>query len=72
MTYEALRQEAMLLPKEKRNELAEELFQSLGDPEHELTPEQREELQGRLAKVRSGQATGVPWEEFRKELLKGS
>ena len=51
------------------------LAQELWDSVHEhaqtmpLTPEQREELSRRRAQLESGQVKGVPWEQFRKNLL---
>ena len=64
------------LPATERVDLAIALWDSLTPPEQEaefdLTPEQRAELDRRLAEHIADPASAVPWEEVRRKLLRGA
>lgn len=64
--------EAMTLSNDERSELAERLLETLGPVEHvdpEVDAEWREEVRRRRARVASGEAKLVPWEEVRQRLF---
>jgi putative addiction module component (TIGR02574 family) len=64
------------LPATERVDLAMALWDSLTPAEQEaefaLTPEQRAELDRRLAEHIADPASAVPWEEVRRKLLRGA
>jgi putative addiction module component (TIGR02574 family) len=64
------------LPATERVDLAMALWESLTPAEQEaefdLTPEQRAELDRRLAEHLAEPASAVPWEEVRRKLLRGA
>lgn len=65
MTSQTLRKELFQLPVAERLELVEELWDSIPaeDEALVLTPEQREDLDRRLAEADAEPDGGVPWEE---------
>jgi len=64
------------LPAKERVDLAMALWDSLTpaeqEAEFELTPEQRVELDRRLAEHIADPASALPWEEVRRKLLRGA
>jgi putative addiction module component (TIGR02574 family) len=64
------------LPATERVDIAMALWDSLTPAEQEaefdLTPEQRAELDRRLAEQIADPASAVPWEEVRRKLLRGA
>ena len=64
------------LPATERVDLAMALWDSLTpaeqEAEFELTPEQRAELDRRLAEHVADPASAVPWKEVRRKLLRGA
>ncbi|MDP6978685.1 MAG: addiction module protein [Myxococcota bacterium] len=69
MTSE-LRDELFRLSASERLELIEELWDSLDDNDQalELTPEQREDLERRLAEADADPDGGSSWEEVRERI----
>ncbi|MGI8906231.1 MAG: addiction module protein [Candidatus Sumerlaeaceae bacterium] len=64
---------ALQLSVDEKIELAEDLYLSAnGFSPDGLDPEQRMELERRLAEVRAGTAKLVPWEQLRDEILEGT
>jgi putative addiction module component (TIGR02574 family) len=70
MTSNALRKELFRLSTAEKIELVEELWDSIPeeDEARELTPEQREDLDRRLAEADADPDGGVPWEEARERI----
>jgi putative addiction module component (TIGR02574 family) len=66
----ALREELFKLTAAERFELVEELWDSIADEDKalELTDEQREDLERRLAEADADPAGGSPWEEVRERI----
>jgi putative addiction module component (TIGR02574 family) len=66
----------LALPATERVDLAMALWDSLTPAEQEaefdLTPEQRAELDRRLAEHVADPASAIPWEEVRRKLLRGA
>jgi putative addiction module component (TIGR02574 family) len=64
------------LPAAERIDIAMALWDSLTPAEQEaefdLTPEQRAELDRRLAEHIADPTSAVPWEEVRRKLLRGA
>ena len=64
------------LPARERVDIAMALWDSLTPAEQEsefdLTPEQRAELDRRLAEHIADPASAVPWEQVRRKLLRGA
>jgi putative addiction module component (TIGR02574 family) len=64
------------LPAAERVAIAMALWDSLTPAEQEaefdLTPEQRAELDRRLAEHIADPASAIPWEEVRRKLLRGA
>jgi putative addiction module component (TIGR02574 family) len=57
------------LPEEERVELARELLRGLPDDFDELDDDlDRDELRRRIAAVKNGTATLIPWEEARERI----
>jgi putative addiction module component (TIGR02574 family) len=50
-------------------ELVQDLWDSIGDDQYELTDEQKSELDRRLKDFNENPNTGIPWEEVKKNLL---
>ncbi len=70
MTSNALRQELFKLSTAEKLELVEELWDSIPEEDEalELTAEQREDLDRRLAEADADPDGGVPWEEARERI----
>ncbi|MBW1882261.1 MAG: addiction module protein [Deltaproteobacteria bacterium] len=70
MTSNALRKELFRLSVAERLELVEELWDSIPAEGEtlELTPEQRQDLDRRLAEADADPDGGVPWEEARERI----
>jgi putative addiction module component (TIGR02574 family) len=66
----ALRKELFQLSAAERLELVEELWDSIADEDSalQLTPEQREDLDRRLAEADADPTGGSSWEEVRKRI----
>ncbi|MFQ5473313.1 MAG: addiction module protein, partial [Dehalococcoidia bacterium] len=66
----ALREELFKLSAAERLELVEELWDSIADEDEalELTNEQREDLERRLAEADADPTGGAPWEEVRERI----
>ena len=66
----ALRKELFQLSAAERLELVEELWDSIADEDKalELTPEQREDLDRRLAEADADPTGGSSWEEVRERI----
>jgi len=66
----ALRKELFKLPAAERLELVEELWDSIADEDKalDLTPEQREDLDRRLAEADADPTGGSPWEDVRERI----
>jgi putative addiction module component (TIGR02574 family) len=64
--------ELLKLPADERAELAFALWDSLSDEERhaelELTPEQRSELDRRLAEDEADPESAIPWSEVKRKL----
>ena len=64
------------LPATERVDIAMALWDSLTpaaqEAEFELTPEQRAELDRRLAEHLADPASAIPWDEVRRKLLRGA
>jgi putative addiction module component (TIGR02574 family) len=64
------------LPATERVDIAMALWDSLTPAEQEaefdLTPEQRAELDCRLAEHLANPASAIPWDEVRRKLLRGA
>jgi putative addiction module component (TIGR02574 family) len=68
---EAILQEALALDESERAELAGLLLESIEPPaEAEVEAAWGDEVRRRVAKIDSGQAKLVPWEEVREELVR--
>ncbi len=66
---EVILQEAMTLPLGQRAELAAELLASLdGEPEEAVEAAWAAEIDRRVARIRSVEAKGRPWEDVRADL----
>jgi putative addiction module component (TIGR02574 family) len=63
MTKQQLMKQAMKLDTGERRELAEALWESVGDPE-ELPPALKAELERRLAESKANPDQGMPLDEF--------
>ncbi len=70
MTRQELRAELLKLDVEERIELAEFLWESVGDAGFSLTDEQAAELDRRMKEVEDDPSIGIPWEQVRADLLK--
>ena len=70
MTSNTLRQELFKLSTAEKLELVEELWDSIPEADEalELTVEQREDLDRRLAEADADPDGGVPWEEARERI----
>lgn len=70
----ALREELFKLSAAERLELVEELWDSIADEDEalELTDEQREDLERRLAEADADPTGGAPWEEVRERIRQRS
>ena len=70
MTSKALRQELFKLSTAEKLELVEELWDSIPEEDEalELTAEQREDLDRRLAEADADPDGGVPWEVARDRI----
>ena len=66
MTKDQILNEAMALDPRERDEVAEALWQSAADDE--FTPEQRDEIHGRIKAIDSGQVQLIPGEQVMAEL----
>jgi len=66
----ALREQLFRLSAAERLELVEELWDSIADEDQalELTPDQREDLDRRLAEADADPAGGSSWEEVRERI----
>ena len=75
MLTETLRK-LLELPATERADIAMALWDSLipaeQEAEFDLTPEQRTELDCRLAEHIADPTSAVPWEEVRRKLLRGA
>jgi putative addiction module component (TIGR02574 family) len=71
MTFESIRDAALLLTPEQREVLGEILLWSV-HPKLDLTPAQAEDLARRVAEEDAGLAETIPWEVVREELRKKS
>jgi putative addiction module component (TIGR02574 family) len=64
------------LPATERVDLAMALWDSLTaaeqDTEFDLTPDQRAELERRLAEHAADPTSAIPWDEVRRKLLRGA
>ncbi len=67
---QALRDELMKLSTAEKIELANELWDSIppNEEEFELTPEQRQEIERRMAEHERDPSSAIPWEEVRERL----
>jgi putative addiction module component (TIGR02574 family) len=61
--------EAMKLDEVQRSELARRLLDTLDEVDDELEQTWREEVRRRLARIQSGEATLIPWEETERRLF---
>ena len=61
--------EALKLDVTQRSELVARLLESVADLSEEIDHAWREEVRERMARMRSGQATLIPWEETERRLL---
>ena len=70
MTRNVLRKELFQLSVAERLELLEELWESIPEDDEALapTPEQREDLERRLAEADADPEGGVPWKEARARI----
>jgi putative addiction module component (TIGR02574 family) len=70
MTSNALRKELLQLSTAEKLELVEELWDSIPEADEalKLTPEQRGDLDHRLAEADADPNGGVPWEEARERI----
>ncbi len=70
MTADSVLEQALQLPPEEREALCERIWESIGAPDDdELTTEQAEELQRRMAHARAHPEDGIAWEDWKKEIL---
>ena len=64
MSIDQLTAEALSLPPEERETLAQKLWESIDDQEElDLEPEYMREVLRRVEELRSGKVVGIPWEE---------
>ena len=65
-----IREKLLKLPAAERMELIEELWESIADDDEalDLTPEQLEDLESRLAEADADPEGGSPWEEVRERI----
>lgn len=70
MTRREIMAELLKLDVEARIELAEFLWDSVGDAGFSLTDEQTAELDRRIRDFEDGPSIGVPWEQVRADILK--
>jgi putative addiction module component (TIGR02574 family) len=70
MTSNALRKDLFRLSTAEKLELVEEIWDSIPEEDEALTltPEQREDLDRRLAEADADPDGGVPWEEARERI----
>jgi len=58
------------LPPDEREQIADQVYQSLDDEtDIELDAEWSEEIRRRVEDARSGRVKGIPWEEARKQIF---
>lgn len=50
-------------------ELVQDLWDSIGDEQYDLTDDQKIELERRLQDFNENPNTGIPWEDVKKNLL---
>jgi putative addiction module component (TIGR02574 family) len=60
------------LTADEKLELIDELWQSLEPADFELTPQQKEELDRRLARLESGGPVGTPWKAVRAQMSRSA
>ncbi len=74
MTFDALLEEARKLPTADRLRLADELRHTAtaDGADDDLSPEQLAELERRLDRLDREGSRGMPWDQFRRELLGGA
>jgi putative addiction module component (TIGR02574 family) len=70
MTKNEILSELMKLDAQERLQIAEELWDSVGEEHLPLTEHQAAELQRRMDDLEANPSIGVPWEEVRASLLK--
>lgn len=70
MTFNALRKELLQLSVAERLELVEELWDSIPEDDEALalTPDQREDLERRLAEADADPDGGITWDEARARI----
>ena len=68
LTFEQIKEAALGLKPEDREELACQLSRSLGGEELELSDEWEQEISRRISELDSGKVVGVPYEEVMARL----
>lgn len=61
--------EAMKLDKSERSELTRRLLETLDEVDEDVDSAWRQEVRERVAKIRSGEAELIPWEEAERRLF---
>lgn len=61
--------EAMKLDETGRSELTRRLLETLEEVDEDVDPAWREEVRQRVAKIRTGEANLIPWEEAERRLF---
>jgi putative addiction module component (TIGR02574 family) len=61
--------EALQLNSQQRSELARRLLDTLDDTDDDVDGAWKAEARQRLASLRSGAATAIPWDETRRRFL---
>jgi len=63
-------EDALALPEGERQALVEALWESLDPETIELSPELASEIQNRIARIESGEAKTIPWDEVDARIRK--
>ncbi len=67
---QTLLEAALELSEIEREELAERIYDSLGDPETEVEDDAwSDELKRRVDNAKSGKSVGIPWEEAMNRIM---
>jgi putative addiction module component (TIGR02574 family) len=61
-------EEALALPEQERRVLIDALSDTFEHDVADLSPEWKQEIQGRIAELESGEVEAIPWEQVEAEV----